>query len=376
MPKQSANRFLTAVIFSGALLLGSNPVLRAADPEPANLATNSTPEANAVSASEAQNQDLIRQAIEQIRREATLASRQVMEQASHNVEIVAQRLDETLTARLGAIEHSLEEQHRRDLEVMQNSNRTLLLIAGIFGVVGVLGILIAAAIIVRAMNRLSEVALALPVGHGPTPTVLNAGEVYGAGQNQLDQASIRFLGAIERLEKRIQELELTAQPNDIEVEHAHFEREVALPQSKALPGPSASAALSATAVRKMQPSMKSISDPAEATEERSSQATILVGKGQALMHLGQAEEALICFDNAILIDPENADALVKKGMALEKLQKMEEALASYDRAIATNSSLTLAYLYKGAVCNRLQRFREALECYEKALKTEQKTITP
>jgi hypothetical protein len=83
---------------------------------------------------------------------------------------------------LRAIEQSIQEQHRRDIETLQNSNRTMLMIAGAFGVVGVLGILTAVAIIVRAMNRLSEVALALPagLGHGPTPTLIDGDGEHGA----------------------------------------------------------------------------------------------------------------------------------------------------------------------------------------------------
>jgi tetratricopeptide (TPR) repeat protein len=113
--------------------------------------------------------------------------------------------------------------------------------------------------------------------------------------------------------------------------------------------------------------------PAEAADlQPVDQVSLLLGKGQALLNLGEAEQALSCFDQAVALSPNHADALVKRGMALEKLQRMEAAIESYDRAIAANASMTLAYLYKGAVCNRLQRFREALECYENALKSEQK----
>jgi len=373
MPKHTAHQCLIAVIFSGLLISVANSHRLVADPEPAGASTNApinaVSETNAPVVPDAQTQEMIRQAIEQIRHEATLVSTQFLEQTSRNVEIVAHRLDETLKTRLGVIEQSLNEQRRRELEAMQNSNRTLLLIAGIFGVVGVLGILIAAAIIVRAMNRLSEVALALPAGHGLTSAVLGAGDVSSAGQTQLDQASIRFLGAIERLEKRIQELELTTQSNDVDVEHRTVDGELKAVASNTVLAPFTDGKAAGKDFH-----------PAALTSERiddmdpTAQASMLIGKGQALMNLGQAEEALNCFENAVRLDPANADALVKKGMALEKLQKIEEALASYDKAIATDSSLTLAYLYKGAVCNRLQRFREALECYEKALKTEQKPV--
>lgn len=373
MPKQATPTPATAVILLGALLLAAGSARPLADGEDSSTGTNSVVVTNAPTISEAQNQEMIRQAIEQIRRETTLASRQLLDEAARHAGIVAQRVDETLTARLTAVERSIAEQYRRDREAMQESNRTLLLIAGCFGVVGVLGILTAAAIIVRAMNRLSEVALALPNSHGfshsPAPTILDAGIANG-GQNQLDQATLRFLGAIDRLEKRIHELELTAQPDHIDVEH-HSQEHTGEPAGSMTAIESGGPDADSNLVPRVR-SSRSARDGAAG--EKPSQASILVGKGQTLLNLGQAEEALGCFDEAIHLDPKNADALVKKGMALEKLQRMEEALASYDRAIATNSSLTLAYLYKGAVCNRLQRFREALECYEKALKTEQKPV--
>lgn len=369
MPNHALHRIIVSLAVAGALLSILSPAPSQADPEPLGTApTNSissvTTATNDIVAIEVRSQEMIRQAIEQIRRETTQASRQLLEQAALSAGMVAQKLDESLAARLKTIEQSIQEQHRRDIEALQSSNRTLLLIAGVFGVVGVLGILAAVAIIVRAMNRLSEVALALPtgLGHGPAPTLID-GDGVNTGQNRLDQASMRFLGAIERLEKRIQELELTSQPGHIDVEHHRQGTEIATtPAKAALPDPNAGA------------SGNGVGGEASSTviDHNVAQAAILVGKGQALMNLGKLDEALQCLDEAIELDPKNADALVKKGMVLEKLQKMEEALASYDRAIATNESLTLAYLYKGAVCNRLQRFREALECYEKALKTEQK----
>jgi tetratricopeptide (TPR) repeat protein len=103
-----------------------------------------------------------------------------------------------------------------------------------------------------------------------------------------------------------------------------------------------------------------------------SRASVLLGKGQALLNLDATEQALQCFDEVLAAEPNHAEALVKRGMALEKLQDWEQALESYDRAIAIDSSLTVAHLYRGGVCNRLQRHREALESYEKALRSEKK----
>jgi tetratricopeptide (TPR) repeat protein len=98
---------------------------------------------------------------------------------------------------------------------------------------------------------------------------------------------------------------------------------------------------------------------------------LLLGKGQSLLNMDKAGEALACFDEALALEPNNADALVKKGTALERLRKLNEAIECYDHAIAADSSMTIAYLYKGGLFNRMERFTEALECYEMALRTQE-----
>ena len=99
----------------------------------------------------------------------------------------------------------------------------------------------------------------------------------------------------------------------------------------------------------------------------------MLGKGQTLLNLGEAQEAIACFEQALTLHPGNPDALVKKGLALEQQENWDAALESYNRALALDGTLTVAYLYKGGVCNRLQRYQEALASYEQALHTERKS---
>lgn len=73
----------------------------------------------------------------------------------------------------------------------------------------------------------------------------------------------------------------------------------------------------------------------------------MLAKGQALLNMDQATEALECFEQILRAEPDHAEALVKQGMALELLRRMDEALACYDRAIAVNADMTIAYLQKG-----------------------------
>jgi tetratricopeptide (TPR) repeat protein len=106
--------------------------------------------------------------------------------------------------------------------------------------------------------------------------------------------------------------------------------------------------------------------------EEAERVSLLLGKGQSMLNLDDAQAAAECFEQALRIDPSNAEAWVRKGTALERLQQLNEAVECYDRAIASDGSLTIAYLHKGGLFNRMERYNEALECYEKALRTQEK----
>jgi tetratricopeptide (TPR) repeat protein len=280
---------------------------------------------------------------------------------------------ETLSARLGAIEQTMSLQQQRSLEATQATTRAVLLVAGCFALAILLGVLMAALILARAVQRVSEVVVAalpparqLPGGTGLA--LADSAEFAGGAPAPLEQVTSRFMGAIEKLEKRMVELEHSASsgPNQIAGRPAGGDA------SESGGGNGGPLEFSVSALHEKQYG----GDNGPKSETGSSAVAdpvhLYLGKGQALLNLGQAEDALACFERALEMNPNHADAYVKRGIALEKMEKMEAALESYDRAIAVDHSLTLAYLYKGAVCNRLQRFREALDCYENALKCEQR----
>jgi len=248
--------------------------------------------------------------------------------------------------RLQGIEQALVLQRAQELEAMRSSNRAMLIVAGLFAALGLLAMLFMAYFQWRAINRLAEIAAVLPTPHmlGPGPTVaaLGAGDARAVAVDPAEQAGQRLLGALERLEKRIYQLEHTAPP---------ALHEGSLPDHKASPA-------------------MPLSNGATAAPEDTN-ITGLMGKGQSLLNLDQAEEALACFDHVLALNPNHPEALVRKGAALERLHKLDEAIACYDRAIAADGSLTLAYLYKGGLFNRMERFGEALECYEQALRTQE-----
>jgi tetratricopeptide (TPR) repeat protein len=264
-----------------------------------------------------------------------------IERARMEMDEAATRNAAALTARLRTIEESLASQRVRELEAMQSSNRTMLLVAGTFAGFGFLAMLFTAYFHWRAMNRLSEVSggfsLSPALGAGSALATIGPGDAHLVSVAPVEQSNTRLLGAIDRLEKRILELEQTAH---------HPLR------------PSAEGSNGAGAPGEGQ------------SPNTSSRIGTLLGKGQALLNLDQAEEALVCFDEVLALDPNHAEGLVKKGTALERLRKLNEAIECYDRAIEADQSMTMAYLCKGGLFNRMERFSEALECYEQALRTQ------
>ena len=243
------------------------------------------------------------------------------------LEAAARQNNEIVAARLKLIEQTLTSQGERETRAARSSHRLALIIAVTFGVLGITAMVLTTWFQLRSMNRLSEL----------TPS----GGIF----RQLDApittisavAPPAILEAIQRIEQKLLEYQTT----------------------RALPEPHSSANGSHSANG--------------SGNDDHDKVSVLLGKGQTLMRLDRPTEALEVFDEALAIDPGNADIYVKKGTAFERMKKLDEAIACYDRAIAANESMTLAYLCKGGVFNQMERFSEALECYEQALRSQHKT---
>jgi tetratricopeptide (TPR) repeat protein len=208
-------------------------------------------------------------------------------------------------------------------------------------IVGGIGMLALAAVVtmvflqLRTATRLIELALSSPaasLGSGRTlPVVEASAALPPSARATLEFSNARLLGVIERLEKRILELEHTARA-PLEENHSGMGNET--------------------------PTERRVAD--------------LIVEGQLFLDTNKAEKALSCFDAALKIQPDLADALIKKAAALEKLEQMDDAIACYDRAIEAEESATTALLQKGGLLNRLARYEEALQCYERALQTQER----
>lgn len=307
----------------------------------------SAEETNTPSAAEASIQDTA--STEALRsylqlQEQLRATQQALERNRQEAETLASRNAEAVTVRLHLLEQAVSTQRSRELEAMQSTNRLLLIMAGSFAGVGFFAMLLTAYLQWRAVNRLAEYTTLLNgMGRSGLPAPTGAG-VQMLGSATTEQSNARLFGALNRLEDRINELE-------------HHSR-IPLPDK---PANAADSVVETTATA------TSMVGEAGATH-----LALLLAKGQSLLSLDKASEALACYDEILAADPNHREALVKRGLALEQLRRIEEALSCYDRAIAADASMTIAYLQKGGLYNRLERYDEALQCYEQALRTQEK----
>jgi tetratricopeptide (TPR) repeat protein len=90
-------------------------------------------------------------------------------------------------------------------------------------------------------------------------------------------------------------------------------------------------------------------------------------KGAALVVLGRYEEALVCIDTALRMNPRNEVAWVNKGNALARMGRLVDALKCYNSAIKVNARYEVAWNNKGNALTRLGKEEWALQCYEQAL---------
>jgi tetratricopeptide (TPR) repeat protein len=260
------------------------------------------------------------------------ATQRAIEQTREQAQADARRSEELLAARLNLIEQTLNARRTQEIESLQQSTRTITTISFIVTGIGLLAVVFAGFVQVKAMTRLAEVShqlrVALPplqIGNGNSPALL-------AGREALDAANANLLGAVDRLQKRLEEMEAAT-----------------------------------VATQTTTNGHKQIVAPA-----MDPKVTTVLAKGQALLNLDQLEEALDQFDEALRLEPRNIEAWIKKGTALERLQRVDEAISAYDQAIAVDSSTATAYLFKAGVYNRQKKYAEALQCYEKALSAQQK----
>lgn len=243
------------------------------------------------------------------------------------------------------------ERERQQVET-QRSMRTVLWVAAAFGAFGLIAVLLAPFLQMRAMNRISDLAGLRPELTSGNSTALMPPDGAPLPDRTVSQSNQRLMSVIDRMEKRILELEQTATP------------------------PVASTTTTTTTM--VPTAVTTVSNgsaeepPRNADGGQSAWIAVLMAKGRSLLSMNKAQEAVACYDEILKLDPAHTEALVRKGAALERMNRFEEALFCYNRAIESDQRNVLAYLHKGGVCNRLERYDEALECYEQAMLVEEK----
>jgi tetratricopeptide (TPR) repeat protein len=346
LPSPPVNGFcklrLLASLFLAGGLVALAPSSAAQENEPdiaqpavvVDVPTNA-PSTNAPSESDMQ---LLRNFL--LLQEQLRTTQRAVEEAREKAEAESKQQADLLTARLNLIEQTLHIQRQQEMDALQRATRTMLTVVGVITGVGFLAVIFAGLVQVRAMTRLSDISRQLQLALPPPPRFpeLGPGSIP-AGHEAVEAANANLLGAIARLEKRLEDVEEAATPGTHTATNGH--KQIAAP-------------------------LASSSNPSVVT---------ILGKGQALLNLNKAEEALEHFEQALEIDPRNVEAWIKKGTALERLQRVEDAIQAYDQAIATDSSTATAYLFKAGVYNRQKKYAEALQCYEKALSVQQRART-
>jgi tetratricopeptide (TPR) repeat protein len=277
------------------------------------------------------------------------ATRLAIESVGAEAKQAAAQNAEELAVRLHALEQAVAAQRAKELEAMQSSNRNMLYVAGAFASIGCVAMLLVGYFQWRTVNRLAELSAGIPAGAIALGGLRPIAAIGPGSTHEVTATPIspnpELLETIQRLERRVHELE-----------HAS-----PAPLTNGSPGSESNG---------LTHDGHGNESNGSAVEEIKS-VNLLLGKGQSLLNLDKPEEALVCFDEALAMEPNNAEALVKKGTALERLRKLHEAIECYDRAIAADRLMTIAYLYKGGLFNRMERFGEALECYEMALRTQE-----
>jgi len=93
----------------------------------------------------------------------------------------------------------------------------------------------------------------------------------------------------------------------------------------------------------------------------------LTEQGNVLAKLQRPLEALACYEQALLLQPDHLEALKNRGNVLRALNCREQALASYAVALQFKPDYTEAMNNSAVVLQELDRPEEALAYYERAL---------
>ncbi|NJO41123.1 MAG: tetratricopeptide repeat protein [Cyanobacteria bacterium CRU_2_1] len=117
----------------------------------------------------------------------------------------------------------------------------------------------------------------------------------------------------------------------------------------------------------------------DAEAAQSSQARLLLSRGQTLYELGRYSDALSAADEVLASQPDNVAAWELRGNALQQLNQHEEALDAYDQAIAlleaqppevrSENYMEISELWaeRARILASLERDEESIAAYDRAI---------
>ena len=94
---------------------------------------------------------------------------------------------------------------------------------------------------------------------------------------------------------------------------------------------------------------------------------IYTSYGRTLHDLARHEDALICYDTAIILNPEDAEVYCERGLVLKDLDRPEHALKSLNASIALRPDFADAFNNSGVVLRDLNLLEEAVASYDAAI---------
>lgn len=86
-----------------------------------------------------------------------------------------------------------------------------------------------------------------------------------------------------------------------------------------------------------------------------------------MANLGRYEEALVSFDQALAIQPDDHAAWVFRGVVLIHLGRYSEALISCEKALKIHPNDIQAWIFRGAALHYLGQYKKAYASYDSAL---------
>jgi len=93
----------------------------------------------------------------------------------------------------------------------------------------------------------------------------------------------------------------------------------------------------------------------------------LVNQGNILKELNRLEEAILCYEKAIQLDPLIADTRNNYAITLQLIGRLHDAIDNFNLAIELRKDYVEAYTNRGNVLKMLKNYEQALSSYEDAL---------